>query len=66
MKKIKSDFYIEHDRFQDLSDKAIGWFVKSFKYDLGSDECKICRLKQDILMRKALKHLKNANEYLYD
>ena len=62
--KIRSEFYIEHDKFQDLSDKAMEWFVKSFKYPAGSDEYKICHLKSNLYMREALNHLKKAEKEL--
>lgn len=56
-----SDFYIHHDKFQDLSDKAIDWYVKSFKFKYQSPEWQICRLKQQIYMNQALRHL-NATQ----
>lgn len=61
MKRILSEFYIYHDKFQDLSNKAIDWYIKSWKYKIDSDERTICRLKRNIYMREALSCLKKAN-----
>ena len=61
--KIPSEFYIHHDKFQDLSDKAVDFFIKSFKFEYESPEWKICRLKQSIYMKEALKHLKETQKY---
>lgn len=61
---VRSEFYIGHSKFQDLSDRAIDWLINSFKYESDSDEWKICRLKRRIYMREAIKHLKEANKCL--
>ena len=66
-KMIKSDFYIAHARFQDLSNKALDWFIRSWNFKVNSDEWRVCLLKQKILNRKAgecladaVKELKNG------
>lgn len=61
---MQSDFYINHNQFQFYSDKAIDWLINSWKYKWGSDEWKICRLKRNIYMKKALKHLKKCTKFL--
>jgi hypothetical protein len=63
---MKSEFYINHDKFQNYSDKAVKWLTRSYKYKFESDEWKICRLKYSINKRKALKHIKQVTEYLND
>lgn len=57
---MKSDFYISHNKFQDLSNKALDWYLKSGKFQYNSNEWKICRLKQDIYNQEAMKYLKKA------
>lgn len=59
-----NNFYINHDKFQDYSNKATDWFIKSWKFKIDSDEWKICRLKKAIYEKKATEHLKLASEYL--
>lgn len=63
---MNSNFYIHHDKFQELSDESIDWFIKSLKFPYKSDEWTICHLKQKIFMRQALKHLKECRKYLYE
>lgn len=53
----KSDFYIHHDKFQELSDKATDYFIKSWKFKTNSPEWQICRLKRQIYWKQAIKHL---------
>ena len=62
---MNSNFHINHKKYQSLEDQALGWFIKSWKYPVGSDEWKICRLKQSILRRQALKHLGQIQEALH-
>ena len=64
MGKVPSEFYIHHDKFQDLSNKALDWFIKGFKFDYGSDEWQICKLKQRIFNKEAMRHLELAQKYL--
>ena len=64
IKMIKSEFYIYHNKFQDFSDKALDWFIRSWKYAYNSDEWKVCRLKQSILKRKAMEYLDKAGKEL--
>ena len=61
---IPGDFYIKHAEFQDFSNRSLDWFIRSFNYKYGSDEWKICRLKKQIYMKKALEYLKEANQCL--
>jgi hypothetical protein len=62
--KIPNDFYIEHDKFQELSDKSTNWFIKSFDCKFDGYEFQICRLKSKMYFRDALVHLKKANKLL--
>ena len=57
---MRSDFYIFHARFQDLENRAVDWFIRSWKYKVNSDEWKVCRLKQAILKREAMNNLDKA------
>jgi len=63
MKKL-TDFYINHDKFQDLSNKAIDWTIKSWKFRHNSPEWKVCKLKREIFMRDALEYLDKAGREL--
>ena len=59
------DKFLENThQFQELSDKAIDWHIKSWKFKTNSPEWKICMLKRLIYMRDALKHLRKAKECL--
>lgn len=62
--KIKSEFWINVAKFQALSDKAVDWTIKSWKYKVGSPEYKICKLKREIYMRDALEFLDEAGKEL--
>jgi hypothetical protein len=57
IKIMKSEFYIHHDKFQELSDKAIDYFIKSREFKMNSPEWQICRLKRQIYWKQAIKHL---------
>lgn len=57
---MRSEFYIYHNKFQDLSDKAIDWLIKSFKLKYRSLEWKVCRANYELLKNEAMKHLKEA------
>ena len=57
---MNHSFYIYHNKFQDLSNKAIDWYLKSSKFKYESNEWKICRLKQDIYKTEAKKYLLKA------
>ena len=57
---MSNNFYINHAKFQDLSNKALDWFIRSWKYKIGSDERKICCLKQRIYNREAVEYLNKA------
>jgi len=61
---IPSNFYINHNKFQEYSDKAIDWFLRSCEFKHGSDEWLICRLKRKIFMKKALQQLQLARKCL--
>ena len=61
---MNPDFYLQHDMFQGLYDKAQDWFIKSFKYQINSPEWILCRAKQIILKREALVHLRNAQKWI--
>jgi hypothetical protein len=63
-KRIHPNFYLETAKYQGLSDLATGWFIKSWKYKINSDEWQICRLKQKVLNREARKHLREALKHL--
>lgn len=63
-KTIGSNFYIYHAKFQDLSDKAVDWFVKGWKFKPNSYERQICDLKSKIYKREAMKYLNKANKEL--
>lgn len=62
---MRSEFYIHHAKFQDLTDKALDWYIKSLKFKRKSDEWTICRLKERIYTRQAIKHLIASTKYLY-
>jgi hypothetical protein len=62
MKGLRSEVFIYHDKFQDLSDKAIDFFIKSIKYLPESEEWQICRLKERIYNREAIKYLIKLQE----
>lgn len=59
-----NNFELVHKQFQFYLDKAIDWFLKSFKFRYGSEEWQICRLKRKMFMRKAIGYLKEANKIL--
>ena len=59
-----NNFQLNHAQFQGLSNKAIDWFIKSFKFKPQSPEWQICRLKRKIYMKKAIEYLKEANKCL--
>ncbi len=61
---IPSEFYIHSDKYQELSNEAIDWFIKSLKFPYKSDEWQVCRLKERIINRQAVKHLLEANRIL--
>ena len=46
--------YIAHDKFQEYSNKALDWYIKSWMYDPEGEEYQICLLKQSILKKKAI------------
>jgi len=54
---MKSETVILLGKYQKLSDQGIDWFIKSFKYQPESEEWQICRLKEKIYCREALKTL---------
>ncbi len=64
MQNIRSEFYINVAKFDDYSNKSIDWFIKSLKYEYGSLEWQICRLKEKLYFKEAMKHLKEANREL--
>lgn len=64
IRKVKNSFYIHHDKFQELDDKATDWFIKSLKFKYNSPEWKICRLQQEIYRSQAKKHLAEALKYI--
>jgi len=43
-----------------LTEKAINWFLKSYKFECDSYEWQICRLKHDIYIRESSKILGKA------
>ncbi len=55
--KISSDFYIFHNKFQDFSNRALDWFIKSWNFKWESDEWKVCLLKQRIFNKKGMEYL---------
>lgn len=57
------EFRSQHQKFQEYSDTAIDWFIRSTKFKYGSPEWKICRLKRQIYMREAIKHLEEAMKW---
>ena len=57
---MKDSFYINHNKFQNYSDKAIDWYLKSRKFKRNSDEWQICILKKRIYNKEAIKYLKKA------
>ena len=57
---MTNNFYIYHNKFQDLSDKAIDWYLKSGKWKYNSDQWQICRLKQGMYKKEAMKYLKKC------
>jgi hypothetical protein len=61
---VKSEFYIDHDKFQDLYDKAVEWYIKSWKYPINSDEWQVCRFKYQTLRKISYKYLGSAVKQL--
>lgn len=61
---MNSDFYINSAKFQDYSDRAIDWFIRGFKFKRGSAQWRICEAKHEILMEKAMEHLRKANKWI--
>jgi hypothetical protein len=59
---MNNDFYIYHAKFQELSTKALDWYLKSLKFKPNNPEWQICRLKREIYAKKALVYLKKAKE----
>lgn len=60
---MRSEFHIHNTKFQELTDLAIDWYIKSLKFKYKSDEWTICRLKERIYTKQALKHLSAAQKY---
>ncbi len=57
---MKSEFNIFYNKYQELTDISINWFIKSLNYIPETEEWQICRLKEKILMKEAMKNLENA------
>ena len=60
-----SNFHLYHAKFQDLSDKALTFFIKSIKYKPESDHWIILRAKERIFNKEALRYLKKAVKELH-
>jgi len=63
-KKVKSDFYIDFNKFMDLDDKAVDWLIKSWNYQRHSTQWKLCRLRYKAYRDISKKFLVSATEYL--
>jgi hypothetical protein len=61
---IKSEFYIEFRKFEQLFNEATDWLINSWEHKKNSEDYQICLLKHQKYHKKALKHLKKANKYL--
>ena len=61
---MRSNFYIYCAKFLDLSNRAVDYFIKSWKYKPDSDEWVICRAKERIFNKEALKYLKKTRKEL--
>lgn len=55
---MKSELNIYHNKYQELSTKALDWFIKSLDYMPETEEWQICRLKEKIYEREAQEYLK--------
>lgn len=62
---IRSEFWIHCAKEIELSNLALDWFIKSLKFKYKSDEWMICRLKEKIYMKQAMKHSEAALKYLH-
>jgi len=59
---IPSNFYVCHDKFQELSNKATDWFIES--WDLKEIDKEIALLYRKKYHKEALEYLKKAVKYL--
>ena len=58
-KMTMNDFHIYHNKFQSEADKALGWYIKSWK--LKDEDKEIALLYQKKHNKQAKKYLKKAN-----
>jgi len=62
---VRSEFYIEFEKFKQLSNKATDWLINSWEHKGDSEDYQICLLKHQKYHKEALQHLKRANKYLH-
>ena len=59
---MNSKFYIYHDKFQDYSNRATDWLIKSWKLKKIDKEIALLYRKKN--QKEAMRCLKKANKYL--
>ena len=54
---MPSDFYIHHSKSIKLSEKAVDWLIKSWRWEKDTPEYQICMLKRKMYRRDSAEEL---------